>query len=78
MPHITVKLAAGRSEATKTRIAAEVTKAIMATADCPESAVSVSIEDVPSDRWNDDVYTPEIAPQWDKLYKKPGYGPRND
>lgn len=37
--------------------------------------VSVTIQDVEQDRWTDDVYKPDILTNWDRLYKKPGYGP---
>ena len=73
MPHVIVKLLAGRSEKQKLRIANDVATAVMAGAECPETAVSVSIEDVEQDRWADDVYTPDIVGNWDKVYKKPGY-----
>ena len=75
MPHVIVKLLTGRSEEQKSRIADEVTKAVMAGAKCAESSVSVSIEDVEPDRWTDDVYKPDILGKWDNLYKKPGYEP---
>jgi 4-oxalocrotonate tautomerase len=48
MSPVIVKLQSGRSEQQKTKIAAEVTKAIMATANCGEDAVSVCTEDVAS------------------------------
>jgi 4-oxalocrotonate tautomerase len=75
MPHVIVKLVAGRSEQQKSEIAAEITKAVMATAKCPEAAVSVAIEDVASDDWVDAVYRPDIQAHWDRVYKKPGYDP---
>ncbi|HME22025.1 MAG TPA: tautomerase family protein [Acetobacteraceae bacterium] len=75
MPHVIVRLLSGRSEEQKSRIAEEVTKAVMAGAKCAESSVSVSIEDVEPDRWTEDVYNPDIIGNWDKLYKKPGYDP---
>lgn len=75
MPHVVVKLTEGRSGAQKVAIAEAVTRAVMATADCPESAVSVLIEDVAEGRWREEVYTPEIAPNLDRLAKRPGYGP---
>ena len=40
-----------------------------------EEAVSVSIEDVEQSEWTEKVYKPDIAGNWDKLYKKPGYNP---
>ncbi len=75
MPHVIVKLQTGRSDAQKARIAEEVTKAIMLTANCAEAAVSVSIEDVAAGDWTETVYEPDIAARPGTLFKKPGYGP---
>jgi 4-oxalocrotonate tautomerase len=75
MPHVIVKLVHGRSEEQKSNLAEAVTKAVMNTANCPESAVSVAIEDIEADRWTEDVYTPHIVGDWASLYKKPGYEP---
>ena len=76
MPHVIVKLLPGRSAQQKARIAEEVTKAIMATANCAETSVSVGIEDVASDVWTEQVYKPDILGKPDTLYKQPGYDPR--
>jgi 4-oxalocrotonate tautomerase len=73
MPHVIVKLASGRSEQQKEQIAAEVTKAIMATANVGEDAVSVSIEDYAQSEWVEKVYRPDIIGRPGTLYKKPGY-----
>ncbi len=75
MPHVTVKLQSGRTEQQKVKIAEEVTKAIMDSANCAEQAVSVSIEDIPPNDWVEQVYKPDIIGKADKLYKKPGYNP---
>ena len=55
MPHVIVKLLPGRSAQQKAKIAEEVTKAIMVTANCAETSVSVGIEDVTSDDWTEQV-----------------------
>jgi 4-oxalocrotonate tautomerase len=73
MPHIVVKLAAGRSQAQKQRIADAVAQAIVQTADCGADAVSVAIEDVAKADWDAKVFVPEIAGKAETLYKKPGY-----
>ena len=73
MPHVIVKLASGRSEQQKAQIAAEVAKAIMATASVGEDAVSVSIEDYAQSEWAEKVYRPDIIGKPGTLYKKPGY-----
>jgi 4-oxalocrotonate tautomerase len=75
MPHVIVKLQSGRSEKQKARIAEEVTRAVMATANCAEPSVSVSIEDVAPGDWTEKVYKPDILGAPGKLYKKPGYDP---
>lgn len=73
MPHVIVKLLAGRTEEQKARIAKEVTKAVMATTGNGEDAVSVAIEDVAREDWTQKVYRPDILDKWSKLFKKPGY-----
>ena len=75
MPHIILKLVTGRSAEQKKRIAAELTKAMMATADCTEDAVSVSIEDVAANDWVEQVYKPDIIGKAGLLFKEPGYDP---
>jgi 4-oxalocrotonate tautomerase len=75
MPHVIVKLHSGRTEQQKARLAEEVTKAVMAGANCGEEAVSVSIEDVEPADWVEAVYKPDMAGNWDRVYKKPGYHP---
>lgn len=75
MPHVIVKLYAGRSEEQKARIAEEITRALMASADCAERSVSVGIEDVEPEKWAEEVYRPDIQDKMDTIYKKPGYDP---
>ena len=73
MPHVIVKLYSGRSEQQKSKLAEEVTKAVMAGANCGEDAVSVSIVDIEPADWAEKVYKPDIMGRWDQVYKKPGY-----
>jgi 4-oxalocrotonate tautomerase len=47
----------------------------MATANCSEDAVSVSIEDVAAQDWVETVYKPDIVGKPGTLVKRPGYGP---
>jgi 4-oxalocrotonate tautomerase len=75
MPHVVVKLYSGRSDQQKAQLAQQITKAVMAGAQCAEAAVSVSIEDVAPDDWVEQVYKPDIIGKPDTLYKKPGYDP---
>jgi 4-oxalocrotonate tautomerase len=74
MPHVIVKMYAGRSEAQKQDLADAVARAVVATLSCTETSVSVAIEDVVADRWAEDVYRPDIL-ESAHVYKKPGYDP---
>jgi 4-oxalocrotonate tautomerase len=75
MPHVIVKMLTGRSHKQKQQLAEEITKVVMKHTGNSEDAVSVSIEDVDQSDWTEKVYKPDIANNWVKLYKKPGYGP---
>lgn len=75
MPHVIVKMNAGRSVTQKTELAEAITKVVMTGAGCTRDAVSVSIEDIPPGEWTDAVYRPDILGKPDTLYKKPGYNP---
>ena len=75
MPHVIVKLYAGRSEQEKARLAHEITQSVMSALNSAEGSVSVAIEDVQPADWVEKVYKPDIQARLDTLYKKPGYGP---
>jgi 4-oxalocrotonate tautomerase len=75
MPHVIVKMYAGRADPQKKTLAAEITEAVVKTLGYGENAVSVSIEDVDPQDWTEKVYRPEIAEKSGQLYKKPGYAP---
>jgi 4-oxalocrotonate tautomerase len=75
MPHVIVKLHAGRSETLKLRLADAVAKAVMSTLNMGEESVSVSIEDVKPEHWAERVYGPDVLGKSETLYKKPGYNP---
>jgi 4-oxalocrotonate tautomerase len=75
MPHVNVRLYAGRSEEDKQRLAEVIGQALMQTLGSSERSISVAIEDVEPDAWMAEVYEPEITAKADRLYKRPGYGP---
>lgn len=74
MPHVVVKMKAGRTEEMKQRLADQIAKDVVQILGTKETSVSVAIEDVPPDEWTSRVYDAEIAPALNSLYKKPGYG----
>jgi 4-oxalocrotonate tautomerase len=41
---------------------------------CPEEkSISIAFEEVPSENWMTEVFTPDILIKKETLYKKPGY-----
>jgi 4-oxalocrotonate tautomerase len=59
----------------KGKLAAEVTKVVMAILKYGEESVSVGIEDVEPNDWAEKVYKPDILARPETIYKKPGYNP---
>ena len=75
MPHVIVKMNAGRSDEQKRKLTEDIVKAVTTQANCGVDAVSVSIEDIGPGDWLEQVYRPDILPKLDQLHKKPGYDP---
>ena len=75
MPHVIVKLYAGRTREDKARLADELAQAVMKTLGSKEASVSISIEDVKPADWAETVSRPDILGKPDTLYRKPGYNP---
>ena len=75
MPHVIVKLVAGKSEEQKSLLAEAITRSIMSVLNYGEESVSVACEEINPQDWTEQVYKPDIQNKWDKLYKKPGYDP---
>ena len=76
MPHVVVKLVAGRTEEQKSRLAEQIVKDVMTVLGSSEDAVSVAFEEFEKQDWTEKVYRPDIQAKWETLYKKPGYEPR--
>ncbi len=75
MPHVILKIAAGKSDAEKQLLAQALTDAMTSTLNCDEKFVSVAIEDIDVSEWTEKVYRPEIAARPELIFKKPGYDP---
>jgi len=74
MPHVLVKLYAGRTDQQKAKLAEAITKTVMAALKLEEQSISVAGEDVAPAQWTEKVYKPDILNN-PKLYKNPGYDP---
>ena len=75
MPHIIVKMYAGRSDEDKQKLAQALAKALIDTLGSSDKSISVGIEDVAPDDWGAKVYRPDIAAKLDTIFKAPGYEP---
>ncbi len=75
MPHVIVKLYAGRSEEQKQDLAAAIAKNVVEITECKEASVSVAIEEFEPVDWPEKVYRPDIMDKKQTLYKTPGYDP---
>ncbi|MBR8371139.1 tautomerase family protein [Burkholderia cenocepacia] len=73
MPHIIVKAWPGKTEEQKQRLADAITRNVMTILGYGQESVSVGFEEIPSDRWKEEVYRPDIEARAATLYKKPGY-----
>ena len=68
-----VKLWPGKSEQQKTQLAEEIVEDVINVLNYGEESVSVAIEEVPAQDWEEKVYKPDILNNSENLYKKPGY-----
>ena len=75
MPHVVVTMYPGRSEEVKRRLADAIARDLMEIAGSSAASISIAIEDVAADEWADRVWRPQIEPNLDALYVKPGYRP---
>lgn len=75
MPHVTVKMYRGRSEADKQRLAEAIANATMQAIGASADSISVAIEDYDPADWAEQVFYPEIEAKKDSLYRKPNYRP---
>jgi 4-oxalocrotonate tautomerase len=73
MPHIIVKLWPGRSEEQKIALANKMAEAMEEVMAIEEKHISVAFEEIPKEKWLEEVYQPDIVAKEKLLYKKPGY-----
>ncbi len=68
MPHIVLKVWPGHSEEEKQAFARRAVEAAVETLHAEPGWVSVGIEEVPAERWDEEVFRPEIAGKKNTLY----------
>jgi phenylpyruvate tautomerase PptA (4-oxalocrotonate tautomerase family) len=74
VPHVNIKhfpRALGAEQEAAFLVA--VTKAVQETFGCEERVISIALESVAPEQWNEKVYVPEIVNRRSLLRKLPGY-----
>lgn len=66
MPYIEIK-AYPKDEEIKKRVADRINRVFFEEWGCPQEAISLSIEEIEPQDWNDRVVKPEIEPNRDKM-----------
>lgn len=75
MPHIDIKhFPTNLDEEKIKKCVGLITAAVKKTFNCKEDVISITIEPVEPNDWNDRVYQPEIVKREKWLQKRPGYG----
>lgn len=73
MPHINIKHFPSLSEEQHIALAQSITEAITKVVGCDAGVVSIAVEPVDPEVWNEQVYIPEIVGRKETLIKIPEY-----
>ena len=76
MPHIGIKMLAGRSEEQKKKAAEAVKNALAESLGMSDHYITCTIEDYSAQEWQD-VFKNEVTDKPDKVYVKPKYDPKS-
>lgn len=76
MPHIGIKMLAGRNEEQKKKAAEAVKNALAQSLGMSDHYITVTIEDFSAQEWQD-VFKTEITEKPDKVYVQPKYDPKS-
>ena len=66
MPYIAIK-AYPKDEATKQAVVEKINRVFLETWGCPPQAITISVEEVAPELWQEQVVKPEIEPKLDKM-----------
>jgi 4-oxalocrotonate tautomerase len=69
MPHVIIKLYPGRSEDVKRALATRINQAVIDSLKVPDEVISIAIEEVAKDAWDEQVKKVDIVPKQKIIYK---------
>lgn len=75
MPHVVIKLYAGKTEQQKAALSQAVVDSLVNTIACNDNDVSLSFEEYSPEEWPEKVFRPDILECDETLYLQPGYNP---
>jgi phenylpyruvate tautomerase PptA (4-oxalocrotonate tautomerase family) len=74
MPHVNIKyFPVPLTDAQQNELVAKVTEAVQTTFGVDEGVISIALEPIDKDAWNEQVYVPEIVNRKNLLRKYPNY-----
>jgi 4-oxalocrotonate tautomerase len=74
MPHVIIKhFPAPLNEARQAELVARVTDAVQNAFGCDEGVISIALDPIDAEDWNEAVYVPEIVNRRSLLRKVPNY-----
>ena len=74
MPHVNIKyFPVSLSEQQQAELVATLTQAVQRAFGCDEGVISIALEPVAKDAWQERVYVPEIVNRKNLLCKRPNY-----
>ncbi|MGH3832270.1 MAG: tautomerase PptA [Pseudonocardiaceae bacterium] len=74
MPHVNIKhFPASLREEQQAELVAALTAVVRSAFGCDERVISIALESVDEDTWNERVYVPEIVGRKELLIKTPNY-----
>lgn len=74
MPHVNIKhFPVEITEQQEAELVATISSAVSSALGCDEGVISIALEPVDPDAWNEQVYVPEIVDRKNLLRKIPNY-----
>lgn len=66
MPYIAIK-SFPKDEETKKRVVEKINQIFIEEWGCPPQAITISLDEINPENWNNDIVKPEIEPNMDKV-----------
>lgn len=68
MPYVAIKCYPREDEAQKVALVEKINEALLEVFGVPQKAVTITLEEIPKEEWEEKVQKPELAFKTDKMY----------